>query len=75
MIKKRLGAPLRSDKQPIIISKQKEFDNGIKMIDDLVAKNNIDEASELATQLYNIITSALLKGEISDKEYEEKRIK
>ena len=36
--KKRLGAPIRSDMQPIIISKQKEFDNGIKMIDNLVAK-------------------------------------
>ena len=33
------------------------------------------EASELATQLYNIITTALLKGDMSEKEYEEKKNK
>ena len=35
-------------------------------------KNNIEEASELATQLYNIITTSFLKGELTEKEYEKK---
>ena len=73
--KKRLGAPIRSDMQPIIISKQKEFDNGIKMIDDLVSNNNIEEASELATKMYDVVTTAFLKGDMTEKEYGEKKAK
>lgn len=69
--RKRKGAPIRGDVQPITMSKRKNFDNAMKVINDLVAKNNIEGASELAIQLYNVITTSLLKGEMSQQEYEE----
>ena len=65
--RKKRGAPIRDIK--------KDFDDGIKMIDNLVRKNNIEEASELATQIYNIIVIAFIKGEMSEKEFEEKKNK